>query len=145
MKTRIGIIFAGALAFAMLSGHGEALARPGHGWHGGGHGHHGGGHGWHGGGWHGGGWHGGGWHGGGHGWHGGWRHGGWRGGWARPPVWRPRPYGWYGPRRVFAPYPVVVGPRFGYGFAPGCTVRRSVGFAPGGWRKIVTVRTCYVR
>ena len=66
MKTRIGIIFAGALAFATLSGHGEALARPGHGWHGGGggHWHHGGGHGWHGGGWHGGGWHGGGWHGG---------------------------------------------------------------------------------
>lgn len=130
MKTRIGIIFAGSLAFAMLSGHGEALARPGHGgWHGGGHGWQGGGNGWHGGGW----------------------HGGWRGpvrpGWGRPVVWRPhvRPYGWYGPRRVFAPAPVFVAPRFGYGFSPGCTVRRSVGFAPGGWRKIVTVRTCYVR
>lgn len=144
MKTRIGIIFAGSLAFAMLSGHGEALARPGHGgWHGGGGHWHGGGHGWQGGGHS--------WYGGGHGWHGGGWHGGWRGpvrpGWGRPVVWRPhvRPYGWYGPRRVFAPAPVFVAPRFGYGFSPGCTVRRSVGFAPGGWRKIVTVRTCYVR
>ena len=144
MKTRIGIIFAGALALAMLSGKGEALARPGQGgWHGGGHGWHGGGgHGWHGGGWNAGGWHGRppGWHGGG--WHGGWR-GPIRPGWGRPVVWRP--HGWYGPRRVFPPAPVFVAPRFGYGFAPGCTVRRSVGFAPGGWRKIVTVRTCYVR
>lgn len=136
MKTRIGIIFAGALAFAMLSGHGEAFARPG-GWHGGG------GHGWQGGGGHG--WRGGGWH------RGGWHGGGWRGpvrpGWGRPVVWRPhvRPYGWYGPRRVFAPAPVFVAPGFGYGVARGCSVRRSVGFAPGGWRRIVTVRTCYVR
>lgn len=61
-----------------------------------------------------------------------------------PPVRR-----WYGPRRVFVggvyrPYPVLVRPRFGYGFAPGCTVRRSVGFLPNRWRKVVTVRTCIV-
>ena len=62
-----------------------------------------------------------------------------------------RPYGWHGPSRMFVggplyrPYPTFA-PRVGYGFGPGgCSTRRNVEFLPGGWRKIVTVRTCYVR
>ena len=46
----------------------------------------------------------------------------------------------------YRPYPVYARPRVahGYGYAPGCTTRRSVGFLPGGYRKVVTVRTCIV-
>ena len=64
---------------------------------------------------------------------------------------------------VIRPYPVYVGHRYrergfavpyagpylvnaGYGLpSGGCSTRRFVSWTPVGWRKIVTVRTCYVR
>ena len=134
---RFVLAFAGALSLAMLVSPGVALARG----HGGGH--------------HGGGFHRIGHHGGGFHHHGGRSHfGGFRHHSFGRPHFGPRfggpAYGWHQPRAVFVggyprPYPVYGGPRHGFGGPGGCSVRRSVDFVPGGWRKIVTVRTCYVR